>query len=135
MKMTLSTPEKRVLTGAEVDSVVVPAHRGELNILEGHTPLVTTLDTGIMRWKVKGQDHFQYAVISWGYCEVYPNGIDILAETADLPEDVDLADAQMYIDKARSRLASESLNDADFADMARTIKRGEANIEVSKYKN
>ena len=135
MKMTLLTPEKRVLTGAEVDSVVVPAHRGELNILEGHTPLVTTLDTGIMRWKVKGQERFHYAVISWGYCEVYPNGIDILAETADLPEDINLADAQAYIEKAKSRLASESLNDADFADLARSIKRSEANIEVSKYKN
>lgn len=135
MKMTLLTPEKRVLTGAEVESVVVPAHRGELNILEGHTPLVTTLDTGIMRWKVKGQDRFHYAVISWGYCEVYPNGIDILAQTADLPEDVNLAEAQAYVEKAKNRLATESLNDLDFADLARSIKRGEASIEVSKYKN
>ncbi len=135
MKMTLLTPEKRVLTGAEVDSVVLPAHRGELNVLEGHTPLVTTLDTGIMRWKLKGSDRFQYAVISWGYCEVYPNGIDILAETADLPEDINLADAQAYIEKAKSRLATESLNDADFEDLARSIKRSEAGLEVSKYKN
>lgn len=135
MKMTLLTPEKRVLTGADVESVVVPAYRGELNILEGHTPLVTTLDTGIMRWKVKGQDRFHYAVISWGYCEVYPNGIDILAETADLPEDINLTDAEAYVQKAKTRLAAESLNDTDFADLARSIKRGEANIEVTKYKN
>lgn len=133
--MTLLTPEKRVLTGAEVDSVVLPAYRGELNVLEGHTPLVTTLDTGIMRWRVKGQDRFHYAVISWGYCEVYPNGIDILAETADLPEDINLADAEAYIEKAKSRLATESLNDTDFAELARSIKRSEAGLEVSKYKN
>jgi F-type H+-transporting ATPase subunit epsilon len=135
MKMTLVTPEKRILTGADVESVTVPAYRGELNILEGHTPLVTTLDTGIMRWKVKGSDRFQYAVISWGYCEVYPNGIDILAETADLPEDVNLTDAQSFIDKAKARLAAESLNDADYADLSRVVKRGESSIEVTKFKN
>ncbi|OYZ24630.1 MAG: ATP synthase F1 subunit epsilon [Bdellovibrio sp. 28-41-41] len=135
MKMTLVTPEKRILTGADVESVTVPAFRGELNILEGHTPLVTTLDTGIMRWKVKGSDRFQYAVISWGYCEVYPNGIDILAETADLPEDVNLTDAQSFIDKAKARLAAESLNDADYADLSRVVKRGESSIEVTKFKN
>jgi len=135
MKMTLVTPEKRILTGADVEFVTVPAFRGELNILEGHTPLVTTLDTGIMRWKVKGSDRFQYAVISWGYCEVYPNGIDILAETADLPEDVNLTDAQSFIDKAKARLAAESLNDADYADLSRVVKRGESSIEVTKFKN
>jgi F-type H+-transporting ATPase subunit epsilon len=135
MKMTLVTPEKRILTGADVESVTVPAFRGELNILEGHTPLVTTLDTGIMRWKVKGSDRFQYAVISWGYCEVYPNGIDILAETADLPEDVNLTDAQSFIDKAKARLAAESLTDADYADLSRVVKRGESRIEVTKFKN
>ena len=135
MKMTLVTPEKRILTGADVESVTVPAYRGELNILEGHTPLVTTLDTGIMRWKVKGSDRFQYAVISWGYCEVYPNGIDILAETADLPEDVNLTDAQSFIEKAKARLAAESLNDADYADLSRVVKRGESSIEVTKFKN
>lgn len=135
MKMTLVTPEKRILTGADVESVTVPAYRGELNILEGHTPLVTTLDTGIMRWKLKGSDRFQYAVISWGYCEVYPNGIDILAETADLPEDVNLTDAQSFIEKAKARLAAESLNDADYADLSRVVKRGESSIEVTKFKN
>ncbi|MBL7544621.1 MAG: ATP synthase F1 subunit epsilon [Bdellovibrionaceae bacterium] len=135
MKMTLVTPEKKILTGAEVDSVLVPAYRGELNILDGHTPLVTTLDTGIMRWKLKGSDRFNYAVISWGYCEVYPNGIDILAETADLPEDISQTEAQTFIEKANKRLASESLSDSDYADLSRMIKRGEANLEITKYKN
>lgn len=135
MKMTLVTPEKKILTGQEVDSVLVPAFRGELNILDGHTPLVTTLDTGIMRWRLKGQERYNYAVISWGYCEVYPNGIDILAEAADLPEDITQTEAQAFIDNAKKRLASESLSDADYAHLTRNIKRGEADLEVMKYKN
>lgn len=135
MRLTLVTPEKKVLTGAEVDSVLVPAFRGELNILEGHTPLVTTLDTGIMRWKAKGADSFSYAVISWGYCEVFPNGIDILAEFVDLPEEVDHAEAQAIMADATKRLSTQSLTDAEYADAARIVKRGEADIALSKYKN
>lgn len=132
--MTLVTPEKKILTGQEVDSVLIPAYRGELNILDGHTPLVTTLDTGIMRWRLKGQERYNYAVVSWGYCEVYPNGIDILAEVADLPEDVNLTETQNFIDSAKKRLATESLSEADYANLTRSIKRGEADLEVSKYK-
>lgn len=135
MKMTLVTPEKKVLTGAEVESVLLPAYRGELNILEGHTPLVTTLDTGIMRWKAKGADHFSYAVISWGYCEVFPNGIDILAEFVDLPEEVDHTQAQAIMADATKRLSTQSLTDSEYADAARMVKRGEADIALSKYKN
>lgn len=135
MKMTLVTPQKKILTGADVESVLVPAFRGELNILEGHTPLVTTLDTGIMRWKTKGTDHFSYAVISWGYCEVYPNGIDILAEFADLPEEVDEAEAKAIMAEATKRLSTQSLTDSEYADEARNIKRSEADIALTRYKN
>lgn len=135
MRLTLVTPEKKILTGQEVESITVPAFRGELNILDGHTPLITTLDTGIMRWKIKGQDRFHYAVVSWGYCEVFPNGVDILAEAVDLPEDVNMDEMQAYVQKAKSRLATESLSDDEYETLSRGIKRGEADAEVLKYKN
>lgn len=135
MRLTLVTPEKKILTGQEVESVVVPAYRGELNILDGHTPLITTLDTGIMKWKIKGEDRFHYAVVSWGYCEVFPNGVDILAETANLPEDVNLDEMKAYVDKAKNRLATESLTDDEYENLSRGIKRSEADTELLKYKN
>lgn len=135
MKLTLVTPEKKILIGQDVESVIVPAYRGELNILDGHTPLITTLDTGIMSWKIKGQDRFHYAVVSWGYCEVFPNGIDILAEAADLPDDVNVEDARIYMEKAKKQLATESLTDDEYEKLTHGIKRGEAGSEVIKYKN
>ena len=135
MKLTLVTPEKKILTGQEVESILVPAFRGELNILDGHTPLITTLDTGIMKWKIKGQDKFHYAVVSWGYCEVFPNGVDILAEVASLPEDVNLADCEVYLAKTKSRLATESLSDDEYEKLSRGVKRAEADMAVIKYKN
>ena len=54
-KLTIVTPEKRILVGQEVEEVTVPAFKGELNILPGHAPLMTTLETGVMKWKLKGR--------------------------------------------------------------------------------
>lgn len=135
MKLTLVTPEKKILTGQEVESILVPAYRGELNILEGHTPLVTSLDTGIMRWKIKGQDKFHYAVVSWGYCEVFPNGVDILADVADLPDDVDLSECQTYLAQAQKRLVHESLSEVEYENLSRGIKRVEADMDLVKFRN
>lgn len=135
MKMNLVTPEKKILTGQEIDSVIVPAFRGELNILDGHTPMITTLDTGIIKWRVKGNDRFNYAVVSWGYCEVFPNGIDVLAEIADLPEDVNLEECKKYLETANKKIISESLDDDDFEAITREIRRVESDIELVQIKH
>ena len=135
MKLTLVTPEKKILTGQEVESILVPAYRGELNILEGHTPLVTTLETGIMRWKIKGEDRFHYAVVSWGYAEVFPNGVDILADIADLPEDINVEEAQKYLNDAKTKVTAAALTEDDYENLYRGIRRVEAGIDLASNYN
>ncbi len=89
LMLTLVTPEKKLLTDVEVEEVFVPGFRGELNILPGHAPLMTTLSTGVMRYRLKGSTELKSVVVSWGYCEVNPNGVLILAETAERAEEID----------------------------------------------
>ena len=72
-----------------VEEVFVPGYRGELNILPGHTPLVTVLDTGVLKFKNSSTNETVVAAISWGYCEVRNDNVNILAETAELPRDID----------------------------------------------
>ena len=134
-KLTLVTPEKKIIMDQEVESVVVPANRGELNILGGHTPLITSLETGIVKWKEKGKETYNHAVVSWGYCEIFPGGVDILAEIADLPAEVDIEECKRYIVSAEKRLNSEILNDETFESVTREINRMRADLEISKYKN
>ena len=93
-KLTIVTPEKRLLLNQEVEEVTVPAFKGELNILPGHAPLITTLETGVMKWKLKGDAKQFQAVISWGYCQVSPEGVNILSDIADLPEEIDVDGAE-----------------------------------------
>lgn len=134
-KLTLVTPEKKLVMDHEVDAVVVPANRGELNILAGHTPLITTLETGIVKWKEKGKDTFNHAVVSWGYCQIFPGGVDILAEVADLPSEVDVEECKRYITEGEKRLNNEVLNDETFELVSREIKRMRADLEISKFKH
>src|SRR5688572_3427338 len=88
-KLTLVTPEKKLLSDVEIEEVFVPGFRGVLNILPGHAPLVTTLETGILRYRLKGQTELKPVAVSWGYCEVSPRGVTVMAETAERPDEID----------------------------------------------
>lgn len=135
-KFTLVTPEKKIVMDQEVDSVIIPAVRGELNILSGHTPLITTLETGVVQWREKGKETFNHvAVVSWGYCEIFPGGVDILAEIADLPSEVDVEECKRYIASGEKRLNSEVLDDETFESVSREIKRMRADLEIAKFKH
>ena len=88
MKLTLVTPGKRIVLGEEVSEITLPAFMGELNILPGHQPLITTLTPGVIRYKLK--DGIEVAAsISWGYCNISPEGVNVLAETVESANDID----------------------------------------------
>lgn len=133
-KLTLVTPEKKLLVDQEILQVTVPAYKGTLNILPGHTLLITTLETGIMRWKLKGQDKTYKAVVSWGYCEVHPQGVDILADIIDLPEEISIEESKKIITEGEKTLVSASLDDEDFELERRSIARARAGIELLEEK-
>src|SRR5262245_37349157 len=94
LKLNLVTPTKKLVTDLEVDEVFVPAYRGELNILPGHTALVTTLSTGILKYRAAGSSTVRPVAISWGYCEVFNEEVTVLAETAEMADEIDIQRAE-----------------------------------------
>lgn len=133
-KLTIVTPEKRLLVNQEVEEVTVPAFKGELNILPGHAPLITTLETGVMKWKLKGIEKQDQAVISWGYCQVSPEGVSILADVADLPEEINVADKKKFLVDAEKTILHETLNDDEWNSLQAGIARAQADIEIATNK-
>ncbi len=123
--LTLVTPEKKLLTDVEVEEVFVPGFRGELNILPGHAPLMTTLSTGLLRYRLKGQTELHSIVVSWGYCEVNPNGILVLAETAERVEDIDQERALAAWKLANERIDSGELDPANIEKYRRKLQRAD----------
>ena len=84
MKLTIVTPEKIVLDSASVKELLIPGIKGEIGILPGHAPLVSTLGSGVLKYCLSNEEKgFQEIAVSWGYCEVQADTVVVLAESAE----------------------------------------------------
>jgi F-type H+-transporting ATPase subunit epsilon len=113
-KLTLEivTPD-RALAREEVDEVVVPGSEGELGVLPGHTPLLGTLRVGEL-WYRQGQEK-HYLAIAFGFVEVLPDRVTILAQIAERAEDIDVVRAERAKQRAEERLVKPTpQGDLDF---------------------
>ena len=128
--LNLVTPEKKLVTDLEVDEVIVPGFRGQLDILPGHAPLVTTLSTGLLKYRAKGTSKLETAGVSWGHCEVHPEGVVVLAEVAESLEEIDRARAEEQVKQAQKMLL-DPLLEADQMEMfRRKLERAQARIQA-----
>jgi F-type H+-transporting ATPase subunit epsilon len=132
LKLTLVTPLKKMTVDLPVEEIFVPGFRGELNILEGHSPLVTTLSTGVLRYREAGSHEQKLAAVSWGYLEVYNNSVTILAETAEFPEEIDIARAEEALKKAEQALVAEEASPFTFEKYHSKLDRAQARLSLAK---
>jgi F-type H+-transporting ATPase subunit epsilon len=126
-KLNLVTPEKKLVADQDLEEIVLPAYKGELSILPGHAPLMTTLEPGILCYKLKGQPEVKVA-ISWGYCQVSSEAVNVLAESAMTASEIDLKVVQMHLKTQEEKIATESLNDAEWADVQHEVARLKAEV-------
>jgi len=92
----------RIFFSGEVEHLVITAIDGLLGIMAGHEPLVTSLPTGELKYLVDGE--WKYTAISEGFIQVMPDSSIILAETCELPEEIDIKRAQEARERAEERL-------------------------------
>ena len=93
----------RLLVEEQVDEVEIPGADGYLGILPGHTPLLALLQVGEL-WYRKGQEKV-YLSIAFGFAEIQPDRVTILAEIAEKAEEIDIARAEAAKKRAEERLA------------------------------
>ena len=129
-ELSVVTPTKKLVNNQPMSEVYVPAHRGELNIFPGHSPLVTTLTEGVLRYKLEGESQEQAVAISWGYCQVSPDGVRILAETAERPSEIDVDRAKTSLKKAEEELLRNDSTPKDIEKFHHKRMRAEARIRV-----
>lgn len=130
-KLNFATPEKKIVSDQELEEITLPAFRGELNILAGHSPLMTTLNAGILSYKLKNGTS-QKLAIGWGYCQVSPEGVNVLAETAVDHTAVDVKSSEKALDELEKRLLNESLDDAHWDHTQQDISRIKAELSLAK---
>jgi len=119
VKLEIVTPEKYVVS-EEAQIVMAPGELGEFGVLSGHTPFLTSLQIGKIRYRDSGgKEHLIF--VSGGFAEVQPDRVTILAESAERRDDIDIERAKAALDRAEKRLSKYSPNlDIDRAKAATT---------------
>ena len=102
LTLEIVTPDRSIAHG-EVDEVVVPGAEGSFGVLPGHTPLLTTLTVGEIEYR-RGDDT-SYVAVSFGFAEVLPDRVTILAQIAEASDEIDVTRAEAAVERARERLA------------------------------
>ena len=93
----------RSLVNETVNEVEIPGADGYFGVLPGHTPLLAVLGAGEL-WYRQGQEKHYFA-IAFGFAEVQPDRVTILAEIAERADEIDLARAESAKKRAEERLA------------------------------
>src|ERR1051325_7810689 len=103
-KLTLEivTPD-RALIREEVDEVVVPGSEGELGVLPGHTPLLSTLKGGELGYRQAQEKH--YLAVAFGFVELLPDRVTVLADIGERAQELDVQRAERAKQRADQRLA------------------------------
>ncbi len=92
----------RIFFQGDCEHLVITAIDGLLGILAGHEPLVTSLPTGELKYMVDGM--WKHAAISEGFIEVMPDRAVILADSCELPEEIDIKRAEEARQRAEEML-------------------------------
>lgn len=127
-KLEIITPEKKFFSG-EVEMLVVKTPDGEMGVLRGHIPMVVAISIGLARAVVNGKTY--KAVLSEGFMEITRDGVVILVDTAEWPEEIDVRRAEAARERALGRLRSK-LNKVEYLRTQAALSRALARLDVKK---
>lgn len=121
------TPEKLVVRDV-AEEMQIPGKNGYLGILPGHAPLISELGVGEISYRVGGYTH--RLAVAWGFAEVLPDKVTILAETAERAEEIDVKRAEDAKRRAEDRLKSGN-PEIDFDRAQVALERADTRLEVA----
>jgi len=110
LALEIVTPD-RAIVSQQVDEVELPGSDGYFGVLPGHTPLLASLQVGEMWYRVGQQKH--YLAIAFGFAEVLPDRVTVLAQIAERAEDIDVSRAETAKQRAEQRVTRPQA-DMDF---------------------
>jgi len=126
------TPERKVYA-EQVNMIIAKGVEGELGILPNHIPLVTPLKIAPITVKKQGTKD-ELIAVNGGFMEVRKDKVVILAESAELPEQIDIERAQAAKERAQKRLSAAKQDDIDFKRAELALQRAMNRIDVSGKK-
>jgi len=128
LQLDITTPQGSVFSG-EVDEITATGSEGEFGVLPGHASYITTLKSGPLSLKTDGNT--EYYFVSWGYAEVGPDKVAILADSAEHATEIDIDRAREAHDRAIVEMDHE--DEAKFATAQAELERATARIHVAEH--
>ncbi|PWT83394.1 MAG: F0F1 ATP synthase subunit epsilon [Blastocatellia bacterium] len=119
----------RMLVSEQVDEVEIPGADGYFGVLPGHTPLLAALQIGQL-WYRRGQG-VHYLSIAFGFAEVQPDRVTILAQIAERADEIDVARAEAGKRRAEERLAKTTAADIDFERARVALMKSLTRLQVA----
>ncbi len=130
IKLEIVTPQRSVVN-EDVQIVMAPGTLGEFGVLRGHTPFLTTLRVGAIRYKEAGGTE-RCIFVSGGFAEALPDKVTILAESAERRCDIDLERAKSALSRAEKRLEEAKQKDeVDFTRARAALERALERVRVA----
>jgi len=130
IRLEVVTPEKSVVS-EDVKIVVAPGNLGDFGVLIGHTPFLSTLKVGSLRY-VDANNTEKYVFVSGGFAEALPNKVTVLAESAERRRDIDIQRAKTSLERAQKRLADISKKeDFDFMRARTALERALHRLRIT----
>ena len=132
MRLEFVSPE-RMIAHEEVDELQLPGEEGFLGVLPGHTPMLVALKVGPM-WYRKGTEKF-YGFVGFGFAEILPDRVTILARIAEKADDIDLERAEAAKRRAEENLAQVTRggNEMDYERARLALLRAITRLQVSQH--
>jgi F-type H+-transporting ATPase subunit epsilon len=129
-QLEIVTPEKLVVRDS-AEEAQIPGRNGYLGVLPGHAPLITELGSGEINYRSGGQTH-RFS-LAWGFAEVLPDRVTVLAETVERADEIDLPRARQSLDNAENLLKAAQTEEQCSIARAK-IRRAQARIDVAQNK-
>jgi len=126
IELQIVVPDRAVVK-EQVDEIEIPGVDGYFGVLPGHTPLLAALSVGEM-WYRKGQEK-TYLALAYGFAEVLPDRVTILAQLAERAEEIDQERAERARERASGRLEGKS--DVDYARARIALMKSLTRLQVS----
>ena len=132
LRLEIVTPDQVVLS-SDVEYVGAPGVDGEFGVLAGHIPLLTALSIGTLVYRIGNKDYM--AFIAGGFAEVADNKITILAQAAELAENIDVERAEKAKARAEERLQNAKHQDGiDIVRAENAMKRALTRLKIANNK-
>jgi F-type H+-transporting ATPase subunit epsilon len=129
IRLEVVTPIKSVVS-ENAQIVMAPGTMGEFGVLSGHTPFMTTLKVGALKYKDEsGSERFVF--VSGGFAEALPDRVTVLAESAERRKDIDVQRAKAAAERAEQRLQASD-EDIDFVRAKAALLRAISRLQLAE---